>query len=425
MRKSIANNVALNIKPIKKFRTIKIQIDFLRPLSREETTKRRLLANVLSNSTKHYPTFKALNDREMELYGSEINVYTRNLLNFNDLAFSIEFADPKFLLHDPNQLSENLNLLGEIVFQPNLKNDSEFDDIAFDTEKRNLMSNLASIDDNQDLVSILGLTNLLYQDNPNRQVPIFGDILQLKALNNADLYDHYKDVLKNDAVVVNVVGDVDEEEFTKTFMDSEFVSKLKSDRQNLSIEFDHFDKLVNTPASKEDHKHLNQSRLAIAYLTKKIDVKNSRLAPQAMNLILGGDDQSQLFQQVREKNSLAYSVSSSYQPISHLVTIQAGLDAKKLGQATDLINKQIDFIKNDKFTDDQIVHAQKVMDTRREISSDSIQHYIMRSIWETVYSKSLLTDEQFKIELDKMDRKHIVAVAHDMSEIAQYRLIGD
>ncbi|WP_334330204.1 EF-P 5-aminopentanol modification-associated protein YfmF [Companilactobacillus sp. HBUAS59699] len=425
MRKSIANNVVLNVNSIKKFRTIKIQIDFLRPLSKEETTKRRLLANVLSNSTKHYPTFKALNDREMELYGSEINVYTRNLLNFNDLAFSIEFADPKFLIGNINQLEENLRLLGEIVFQPNLKNQGEFDDTSFDTEKRNLMSNLASVGDNQDLVSILGLTSLLYQNNPDRQVPIFGDIDQLESLTNADLYKHYVDVIKNDAIVVNVVGDVDETEFEKIFMNSMFAENMSGSRHDLTIKFDKFDQLVGAPAKKEEHKHLNQSRLALAYLTKKIDQDVSRLAPQAMNLILGGDDQSQLFLQVREKNSLAYSVSSTYQPINHLVTIQAGLDAKTIEQALDLINKQIEFIKNDKFSDDQIVHAKKVLDTRREISSDSIQHYIMRSIWETVYSKSLLNDEQFKQELDKMDRKHIVAVAEDMSAIAQYRLIGD
>ncbi|WP_125587728.1 EF-P 5-aminopentanol modification-associated protein YfmF [Companilactobacillus jidongensis] len=425
MRKSIANNVVLNVNPIKKFRTIKIQIDFLRPLSKDETTKRRLLANVLSNSTKHYPTFKALNDREMELYGSEINVYTRNLLNFNDLAFSVEFADPKFLLHDINQLEENLKLLGEIVFQPNLQSQGEFDNTAFDTEKRNLMSNLASVGDNQDLVSILGLTSLLYQNNPDRQIPIFGNIDQLDKLTNKELYKHYIDVIKNDAIIVNVVGDVDEGEFEKIFMNSMFADNIDGSRHDLKIHFDKFDELVESPAKKEEHKHLNQSRLALAYLTKKIDQDVSRLAPQAMNLILGGDDQSQLFLQVREKNSLAYSVSSSYQPINHLVTIQAGLDAKTIEQAIDLINKQIDFVKNDKFSDDQIEHAKKVLDTRREISSDSIQHYIMRSIWETVYSKSLLNDEQFKGELNKMDRKHIVTVAQDMSAIAQYRLIGD
>ncbi|KRK64901.1 hypothetical protein FC72_GL001751 [Companilactobacillus tucceti DSM 20183] len=148
MKQEIAKNVVLNIDPIKKFRTIKIQIDFLRPLNKEETTTRRLLANVLSNSTKSYPSFRALNDREMELYGSEINVYTRNLLNLNDLAFSIEFADPKFLLNGNDLLKENIDLLSKIIFDPNLKNDHEFSDESFDTEKRNLMSNLSSVDDN-------------------------------------------------------------------------------------------------------------------------------------------------------------------------------------------------------------------------------------------------------------------------------------
>ena len=63
MRKTLAKNIFLNINPIKKFRTIKIQVDFLRPLKKEETTSRRLLANVMSNSTANYPSFRSINDR--------------------------------------------------------------------------------------------------------------------------------------------------------------------------------------------------------------------------------------------------------------------------------------------------------------------------------------------------------------------------
>lgn len=134
MKKRLAKNIFLNINPIKKFRTIKIQIDFLRPLNKDEMTSRRLLANVLSNSTKDYPSFQAINDREMDLYGSEINVYTRNLLNFNDLAFSVEFADPAFLIDGKTQIKDNLDLLGEIIFKPNLDG-ANFDNEAFSTEK--------------------------------------------------------------------------------------------------------------------------------------------------------------------------------------------------------------------------------------------------------------------------------------------------
>lgn len=424
MRKTLAKNIFLNINPIKKFRTIKIQVDFLRPLNKEETTTRRLLANVMSNSTEDYPSFQAINDREMELYGSEINVYTRNLLNFNDLAFSVEFADPNFLIEGKTQLKDNLDLLGEIIFKPNLSGD-KFDETAFETEKRNLMSNLMSIQDNQDLVSTLGLAKLIYRDDPDRQMPIFGSIDELKDLTNEELLQSYRDVIKNDAVVINVVGNVDESEFLSELNDSIFQQELQNDRADLKIEFEKFDNLIASPASQIDHKHLNQSRIALAYATEGVSKDFSRLAPQIMNLILGGDDQSQLFLQVREKNSLAYSVSSTYQPISHLVMIQAGLDADSVDKALDLINQQINFIKQGKFTDAQVEHAQKVMLTQRKISSDTIQHYIMRSIWETVYPKTLLTDGQFQAELDQLDKKHIASVADHMHAIAQYQLIGD
>lgn len=424
MRKTLAKNIFLNINPIKKFRTIKIQIDFLRPLKKEQTTARRLLANVMSNSTKDYPSFRAINDREMELYGSEINVFTRNLLNFNDLAFSVEFADPNFLIDGKDQLKDNLDLLSEIIFKPNLA-DGKFDETAFETEKRNLMSNLLSIQDNQDLVSSLGLAKLIYRDNPDRQAPIFGNIEQLQQLTNEDLYAAYQDVIKNDAVLINVVGNVDEAEFLAELSDSIFNEKLQSGRQDLKIEFEKFDNLIANPASQIDHKHLNQSRIALAYATKGVSKDFNRLAPQIMNLILGGDDQSQLFLQVREKNSLAYSVSSTYQPLSHLVMIQAGLDADSVDKVLDLITQQINFIKQGRFSDSQVEHAQKVMLTQRKISSDTIQHYIMRSIWETIYPKTLLTDAQFEAELQALDRQHIASVADHLYAIAQYQLIGD
>ncbi|PMD73275.1 EF-P 5-aminopentanol modification-associated protein YfmF [Companilactobacillus nuruki] len=424
MRKTLAKNIFLNINPIKKFRTIKIQIDFLRPLNKEETTSRRLLANVMSNSTADYPSFRAINDREMELYGSEINVFTRNLLNFNDLAFSVEFADPNFLIDGQDQLKDNLELLGEIIFKPNLSG-NKFDETAFETEKRNLMSNLVSIQDNQDLVSTLGLAKLIYRDNPNRQIPIFGNIEQLNDLTNEKLLQTYYDVIKNDTIVINVVGNVDENEFFEELKNSDFYNQMNNDRNDLQIEFDKFEELVKSPVNQTDHKHLNQSRIALAYATEGVSKKYNRLAPQIMNLILGGDDQSQLFQQVREKNSLAYSVSSTYQPLNHLVMIQAGLDADSIDKALELINQQIDFIKHGKFTDAQIDHAQKVMLTRRKISTDSIQYYIMQSIWETVYPKTLLTDQQFQAELESLDREHIASVADNMHSIAQYQLIGD
>ncbi|WP_099974430.1 EF-P 5-aminopentanol modification-associated protein YfmF [Lactobacillus terrae] len=424
MRKEIAKNVVLNIIPMKKFRTIKVQIDFLRPLLKDENAQRRLLANVLSNSTKKYPTFKKLNDREMELYGTEINVYTRGLINYNDLAISAEFADPQFLIGGDNLIKENLELLSEIIINLNIENDL-FEKTAFDTEKSNLISNLLSIDDNQDLVSSLALNRLIYKNNVNKQLPIFGTVEQVENITNQGLLDYYKKVISEDTVVINVVGDVDEQEIINIFEDGQLAEFFQKERPTLDLKFDNFDELKETPAIQKEHKKLNQSRIAEAFTTEKISEDISFLAPQIMNLILGGDDQSQLFQEVREKNSLAYSVSSSYQPISRLVTIHAGLDANSLNKTVELISDQIDYIKNGNVSADQIEHAKKVMSTRRLIGSDSIQHYINRSIWDIIYPQSLLDDEKFRVELEKVDVAQVAEVASSMKVIAQYQLIGD
>lgn len=425
MREVLAKNVVLNVKPLTQFRTIKIQIDFLRPINKDESTKRRLLANVLSNSTKKYPSFQAINDREMELYGAEVNAYTRSLLNFNDLGFSVEFADPSFLIGDTKQVENNLDLLGEIIFHPNLASETTFDKTAFDVEKRNMMSNLQSVQDNQDLVSMLELSKLIHQDEPNKLIPIFGDETQLKALTNEQLWEYYQDAINNDFVLVNVVGNVDPEKFAGLVKEKFSKKLLQQKRNDISIKFEKFDKLIKMPAHGQENKDVNQSRLAIGYYVDKIDKQYSHLAPQAMNLILGGDDQSQLFLQVREKNSLAYSVSSNYSPNNHLLTITAGLDAKTIEQAMSLINVQLEYMRSGEFTDEQVEHAKKVLFTRRQVGSDNIQYYIMRGIWESVYPKAILSEAEYKAELTKLDRKHIIAAANNIHLIADYKLIGE
>lgn len=425
MRETLAKNVVLNIKQLQQFRTIKIQIDFLRPIDKKESTKRRLLANVMNNSSAKYPSFKAINDREMELYGAEINAYTRSLLNFNDLGFSVEFADPSFLTGNTKQLENNLELLNDIIFHPNLKSADEFDEMAFTTEKRNMLSNLEAVDDNQDLVSMLELAKLVHLNDQNRQLPIFGDKEELKSLTNSELVDYYHQAIDNDFVMINVVGNVDPEKFSKLMRDK-FTGLVESkNRRDLQVQFEDFTDLIKMPATKTDQKTVNQSHLALAFVSDKLEKGSSHLAPQAMNLIFGGDDQSQLFLQVRERNSLAYSVSSTYQPTNHLLTVQAGLDGKDMAKAIALIKRQLEFIQNGEFTDSQIEHAKKVLHTRREVASDTIQHYIMRSMWETVYPEAVLAEDKYQNELAKVSRNDIIRVANRLHIIAQYQMMGE
>lgn len=77
------------------------------------------------------------------------------------------------------------------------------------------------------------------------------------------------------------------------------------------------------------------------------------------NSILGGSANSKLFQNVREKASLAYTASSSYYRLKNNIFINCGIEIENYEKALEIIKKQIEDMKNGDFTDEEIENAKK------------------------------------------------------------------
>ena len=75
------------------------------------------------------------------------------------------------------------------------------------------------------------------------------------------------------------------------------------------------------------------------------------------NSLLGGSANSKLFQNVREKASLAYTASSSYYRFKNNIFINCGIDIPNYQKALEIIKKQIEDMKNGDFTDEEIKNA--------------------------------------------------------------------
>ena len=75
------------------------------------------------------------------------------------------------------------------------------------------------------------------------------------------------------------------------------------------------------------------------------------------NFILGGGTDSKLFQNVREKNSLCYSIHSTFQPTSNLLIIKAGIDASSYKKAVSLIKKELTNMEKGDFEESDIEKA--------------------------------------------------------------------
>ena len=103
---------------------------------------------------------------------------------------------------------------------------------------------------------------------------------------------------------------------------------------------------------------VNQGKLIIG-LDVNTENKEDRFNTIIYNSLLGGSANSKLFQNVREKASLAYTASSSYFRLKNNIFINCGIDIPNYEKTVEIIKQQIEDMKNGKFTDEEIENAKK------------------------------------------------------------------
>ena len=95
----------------------------------------------------------------------------------------------------------------------------------------------------------------------------------------------------------------------------------------------------------KEYQDTTQSVLSLGLRIKNCTLKDFYIL-NVYNAILGTTPTSKLFQNVREKESLAYTVRSRYYRFKDIIVIFAGINKQNYEKALDVINQQLDDIKN-------------------------------------------------------------------------------
>ena len=110
----------------------------------------------------------------------------------------------------------------------------------------------------------------------------------------------------------------------------------------------------------EEKMDVKQGKLVIGTDIKNFG-KDFRYSAQVYNTILGGSANSKLFQNVREKASLAYTVSSNYMKLKSNIFIRAGIEIENYENALNIIKEQIEEMKQGEFSDEDIINAKRII----------------------------------------------------------------
>ena len=331
-KKIKANNYNIHFIKTDKYKTITIKINFKRKLKKEDVTIRNLLIDTLFSSSKKYPTKRLMEVETENLYGLSYRGFVFASGIYSILSLETTFLNDKYT--EKGNTLKSIDFLADILLNPDVAN-NEFNDYGFNLAYNNLEDELLSLKENANLYSQIRLLELI--DDPAYSMRSIGYLDDLKKIKKADLYNYYLDVIKNDNIDVFIVGNIDDKVIDYFKNKFKFESRLIYKEPHIYKPDKYHKKVINEIEEIDN----SQSKLVIGF--KLIDLTDfeRRYVLNIYNYLLGGSADSKLFKNVREKESLCYSISSFSYPLTGLFTIKAGINASNYNKTLKLINKEI------------------------------------------------------------------------------------
>lgn len=336
------NGVRFNFIKNNKFKTSMIGVFFATPMTAKNVSINALIPAVLRRGTKKLPTMKDISKKLEGLYGANFDCGVYKKGENQIIRFYGEAVNKKYTGSSQDNLSELADLISDVIFNPVLEN-GKFKSDYLAQEKEQVKDIIESRKNDKVQYALERCYELMFEGEPFGLCE-FGTIDRIDKITDDELMNGYENMLNNYQVDVVVSGDLTEEEYKN------IISKFKfSPRKALEITGP---KKVNVEKVRDytEKFDINQAKLSLGYRVN-IDINSDDYYKMLVyNGILGGGVQSKLFQNVREKNSLAYYAFSRYEKIKSVMGISCGIEIPNYQKALDTILEQVEDMKNGKIT---------------------------------------------------------------------------
>ena len=399
----IKKGIKLHTIKTEKFKTNLIAIMLTTKLNRENVTKNALVPAVLRRGTKNLTTQEEINKKLEEMYGASLDCGLDKTGDNQVLKFYIETVNDEFLPQEAeNMLKTSLEKIFEFVFNPYLENGC--------FKKEYIKQIIDGKIDNKARYSLDRCIEEMYKDKPYGLYK-YGYVEDMKNINEKNLYEYYQQLINECKIDIFVSGIIDEET-ENIIKNNENIIKLK-DREPQYNEPEIIAKRTEKENDVQESMDVTQGKLIIG-MDLDIDDDNLRFDVMIYNSIFGGSANSKLFQNVREKASLAYTASSSYYRLKNNIFINCGIEIKNYEKALEIIKQQIEDMKKGDFTDEEVENAKKGIIASIKTIDDE-QDTEITYFFSQELSKSKCNIEQYMQRISEVTKDKVVDVANKVS----------
>lgn len=409
------NKYKIHVIKTDKFKTIKFRVILTNKVDKDKINLRNMLMDVLTYSTKEYPTKKDLVRQTQNLYGARVYSKTYRLGIAQLHNFYLTLLNDKYT--EDGMLEEGVKLLSEVIFNPNVT-DNKFDSDSFDFVYKINKESLKSIKDQKSKYSFFRMLELMGNDEVYA-INDHGTIEQLEMVNTSNLYDYYKELINNSRIDIYVIGDVDFDNINNLI--NKYLNFDNSIEMN-DLMYEHSNYRSDIKIIKENDDN-NQSNLAIGCKLKDLTDREKNFVLSIYNMILGSGAESKFFKNIREKNSLCYYIYSSINKFDNLLYIRSGISKENFDKVLGLINENMQDMVNGNFSEEDIVKAKtsyiSFLDELLDSDEAIIETYLANEILK------LGDIEQRKKEIMTVSYDEIVELSKKIIMDTVYMLEGD
>jgi predicted Zn-dependent peptidase len=294
-----------------------------------------------------------------------------------------------------------VDILSDIVLRP------AFHDIDIEREKKVILEEIKMVEDTpDDLVHEL-FTQAFWEGHPLGR-PILGTKESVEGLTQQRLRDHFRGAYAAENVIISAAGNLEHASLREA-LEKAFGEMPSAGRKET------WTPPAVVPKVVIRTKELEQSHICLGSSSYPQN-HDARYASYVLNTMLGGSMSSRLFQNIREKRGLAYSVFSginAYRDAGSL-TVYAGCANEAVGEVIDLVVEEMKVIKQAPVPDSELRRAK-----------DHLKGSVMLSLENTASRMSHLArqeiyfDRQFSLDetlegIERVTPADIQRVAHDV-----------
>ena len=382
------------------------------PLKRDTVTLNALIPFMLRRGTKRLPNQSLLNKELENMYGASFNCGIDKMGDNVVLKFYIESISSEYALDSENILEMNLNNLLEIVFDP-IQNESLLNEDFLNLEKDNLKKVINRKIDDKDSYALDRCISKMYGDDKFGLYK-FGYEEDVDKITIEDISNYYNWLIQNSKIDIFVSGNIKPKEIEEFLSKNDNLKKLRPRIENyiLNNEFTESKQIVENANEIIEKMDVTQGKLVIG-LDILSNMENLQIVSLVYNAILGDGANSMMFQNVREKASLAYSARSTFVKQKLNVFIRCGIQIENYEKALDLIKVQLENLKNGKFEEDDVENAKTyLISSLKNVAEEQdteVIYYIGQEI-----SKTNMSLEEYISKVESVTKDQIVELANSI-----------